>query len=144
MAVLGAIVLATGEPLTWQWLLIVPLLALQTIFNGGLAMLGARLGAKLPDLKQIIPFALRVWMYGSGVLYTVEKFGAIKNPYLREVIEANPALVFIELIRHAMMEDIALASPVWVLWLLAGGWSLLIGVLGFIYFWRGEKEYGRG
>jgi teichoic acid transport system permease protein len=45
MAVLIAIVLITGEPITWQWLLAVPALLLQSIFNAGLAMLTARLGS---------------------------------------------------------------------------------------------------
>lgn len=144
MVVLASIVLITGEPPTWQWVFIVPLLALQTLFNAGLALLGARLGAKLPDLKQVIPFVLRVWMYGSAVLYTVKKFEAIDNVYVKEAVEANPILVFIELMRHALMEDVALANPVGVLWALAVGWSLLAGVVGFGYFWRGEKEYGRG
>jgi teichoic acid transport system permease protein len=144
MLVLGVIVLGTGEPLTWQWLLLVPLLLLQTLFNAGLALLFARLGSKLPDFKQIIPFALRVWMYGSAVLYSVEKFAAIDNHYLKEAIEANPALVYIELMRHAMMEDAPLGNPVGGLWALAVGWAVLAGVVGFLYFWRGEKEYGRG
>ena len=36
MAVLVVIMLATGEPLTWYWLLVVPALALQTMFNAGI------------------------------------------------------------------------------------------------------------
>ena len=35
MVVLLAIVLATGEPVTVTWLLIVPALLLQTVFNVG-------------------------------------------------------------------------------------------------------------
>jgi teichoic acid transport system permease protein len=144
MVVLGAIVLATGEPLTWQWLLIVPLLALQTAFNAGLALLSARLGSKLPDLKQIMPFALRVWMYGSAVLYSAQKFEALDNRWLTMALEANPAVVFIELMRHAMMEDVALVNPAPQLWLTAAAWTVGVLAVGFLYFWRGEKEYGRG
>jgi teichoic acid transport system permease protein len=144
MAVLGVIVLLTGEPLTWQWLLIVPIIALQTLFNAGLALAGARLGSKLVDLKQIMPFALRVWMYGSAVLYSVKMFENLDQKWLTVLLESNPAVVFIELMRHAMMEDVDLASPVGHLWLLAAAWSVVIGVTGFLYFWRGEKEYGRG
>ncbi len=35
MAVLVVIILITGEPLTWYWLLAIPALLLQTIFNVG-------------------------------------------------------------------------------------------------------------
>ena len=38
MAVLIAIVLVTGEPITLEWLLVVPILLLQALFNAGLAM----------------------------------------------------------------------------------------------------------
>jgi teichoic acid transport system permease protein len=30
------------------------------------------------------------------------------------------------------------------LWLLGTGWAVLVAVGGFLYFWRGEQEYGRG
>ena len=42
------------------------------------------------------------------------------------------------------MESAPLASPVPKLWLLAVAWAVLIGIGGFVYFWRGEQEYGRG
>lgn len=144
VAVLAVIVLITGEPITWQWLLVLPIVAVQTVFNAGLALFGARLGAKLPDLKQVIPFALRVWMYGSAVLYSVQEFKKLENPWLVGLLESNPAVIFIELMRHAMMEEVPLASPAPQLWLIAGGWALAVGAAGFLYFWRGEKEYGRG
>ena len=144
MAVLGIIVLATGEPLTFQWLLIVPILILQSLFNAGLALFAARLGAKMIDLKQIMPFALRVWMYGSAVLYSVQMFERLEQKWLTVLLESNPAVVFIELMRHSMMEGVELAGPAGRLWLLAAAWSVVIGVTGFLYFWRGEKEYGRG
>jgi teichoic acid transport system permease protein len=145
MAVLSVIVLITGEPLTWQWLLLLPIILIQTIFNMGLALFAARLGSKLPDLKQLIPFALRVWMYGSAVLYTTKQFESPGiQPWLTTLLESNPAVIFIELMRHSLMENVALASPVGQLWALAAGWTLLVGIAGFLYFWRGEKEYGRG
>src|SRR4029079_18818512 len=67
MVVLFGIVLVTGEPLTFQWLLVIPILVLQTMFNAGLAMGMARLGSKITDLKQIMPFIMRTWLYASGV-----------------------------------------------------------------------------
>jgi teichoic acid transport system permease protein len=45
MVVLFAIVLGTGEPLTWYWLLLVPALLMQATFNMGAALLIARVGA---------------------------------------------------------------------------------------------------
>ena len=144
MSVLMIIVLVTGEPLTLQWLLVVPVLLLQTIFNAGLAMIFARLGSKLTDLKQVMPFALRVWMYGSAILYPVTMFADRLDGWLLVLVESNPLLVYIELLRHALMEDVPLANAPLQLWLTALGWALVTGIGGYIYFWRGEKEYGRG
>jgi teichoic acid transport system permease protein len=144
MGVLLLIVLVTGEPITFQWLLIVPALFLQSVFNAGLAMAVARLGSKLPDLKQVMPFILRTWMYASGVLYSVELFSEHLPGPVAQLMHVNPMLVFIELMRDALLPNAPIASPTPQLWLLAVGWATLVGFGGFVYFWRGEKEYGRG
>jgi teichoic acid transport system permease protein len=144
MSVLIAIVLITGEPITVEWLLIVPVLLLQATFNSGLAMGVARLGAKFTDIKQLIPFALRVWMYGSAVLYPAQLFAQHVGGWKLAVVEANPLLVYIELMRHALMEGVELTGPVQLLWIQAVAWALVVGFGGFVYFWRGEKGYGRG
>jgi len=144
MLVLVAIVLVTGEPITWEWLLVLPALLLQSIFNVGMALGMARLGSKISDLKQLMPFAMRTWMYASGVLYSVENFSKHLPGWAATVIEANPLLVYIELFRLALMEDVPLTSGPTRLWLLGSAWAVLALVAGFIYFWRGEQEYGRG
>jgi teichoic acid transport system permease protein len=143
MTVLMAIVLLTGEPLTFEWLLIVPILLMQAIFNTGLGMGLARLGSKLTDLKQLMPFIMRTWMYGSAVLYPVSRFKGLPH-WAQHIIEANPLLIYIELMRHALLEDVVLAAPLTRLWLVGAGWALVVGTAGFVYFWRGEKGYGRG
>ncbi|MCU7724231.1 ABC transporter permease [Actinoplanes sp. KI2] len=144
MAVLMTIVLVTGEPLTLQWLLIVPALILQTIFNAGFAMLVGRLGSTLHDLRQLVPFIMRVWMYGSAVLYPVQQFTAHLHGWKLNLVLANPMLVFIELMRHALMENVQLAGTPMRLWTEAIIWTAVMGIGGYAYFWRGEKGYGRG
>lgn len=144
IAVLAGIVLVTGEPINVEWLVVVPALVLQSVFNAGVAMLMARLGAKLADLKQLIPFIMRTWMYASGVLYSVTLFERHLPGWAARLLEANPLLVYIELMRHALLEGAPLASSVPVLWALAIGWALVAGIGGFVYFWQGEQEYGRG
>ena len=144
MTVLIAIVLITGEPINFEWLLVIPALLLQTIFNAGFAMLVARLGSKLHDLRQLIPFIMRVWMYGSAVLYPVTQFTEHLHGWKLAVVEANPLLVFIELMRHALMENVTLAGTPMRLWTEAIIWAAVMGLGGYAYFWRGEKGYGRG
>jgi teichoic acid transport system permease protein len=146
MVVLAGIVLLTGEPITFRWLLIAPMLLLQTVFNVGLTMVMARIGAKVTDLKQVMPFVMRTWLYASGVLYPVALFRQHLPGWAATLLEGNPALVYIELARHALLESnrANLVSSPTQLWLLGTGWALFAGIAGFIYFWRGEEEYGRG
>jgi teichoic acid transport system permease protein len=144
MVVLVGIILISGEPVTVEWLLIVPALLLQSVFNAGLALAMARLGSKLTDLKQVIPFVMRTWMYASGVLYSVKNFEAHLPPTLAAIAKINPLLIYIELGRHSLMENVPLSSPPTQLWMFGVAWAVLIGLGGIVYFWLGEQEYGRG
>ena len=144
MTVLIAIVLLTGEPITPEWLLIVPALLLQSLFNAGLAMFGARVGSKWIDVKNLVPFMMRIWMYASAVLYPVQRFTDHLHGWKLTVVEANPLLVYIELMRHALMENVKLAGTPRRLWAEAAIWAGVVFVVGFVFFWRGEKGYGRG
>ena len=144
MTVLIAIVLLTGEPITPEWLLIVPALLLQSLFNAGLAMFGARIGSKWIDVKNLVPFMMRIWMYASAVLYPVQRFTDHLHGWKLTVVEANPLLVYIELMRHALMENVKLVGAPRRLWAEAAIWAGVVFVTGFVFFWRGEKGYGRG
>ncbi|WP_410812030.1 ABC transporter permease [Micromonospora sp. 067-2] len=144
MVVLIGIVLVTGEPITAKWLLLIPALLLQAVFNAGVVLLVARMGAKASDLKQVMPFIMRTWMYGSGVLYSVSLFDRLPA-WATTLVQYNPMLVYIELARYALLEQAPLLNEsATQLWLVGGGWAVVAGIGGFIYFWRGEQEYGRG
>jgi teichoic acid transport system permease protein len=144
MAVLIVIVLAFGEKVTWEWLLVAPIFLLQCVFNAGLALAAARLGSKVADVKQLVPFVMRMWLYGSAVLYPVTRFTDHLSGWKLRLVEANPMLIFIDLMRHALLEDVPLAGSPMRLWVQAIAWTVIVGVGGYVYFWRGEKGYGRG
>ncbi len=143
VAVLVAIVFVFGERFVLKWLYLLPTLALLVIFAFGLALLLARVGTKLPDVRQLMPYAMRVWMYTSGVFFNVEVFAANLPKWLVPIVEANPLLVYIELARYSLMDHAPLASTPSELWIKGAAWALIMLVVGFVYFWRGEAEYGR-
>jgi len=60
------------------------------------------------------------------------------------VLLANPLLVYIELARYALVDSGHPVGPLPRLWLLAFLWAVVAAAAGFVYFWRGEQEYGRG
>lgn len=144
MVVLIAIVLVTGEPITLQWLLVPPALLVHSIFNIGAGLAMARLGAEMTDLRQLMPFVMRILMYASGVLYSVDNFAKNLPGWAADVVGFNPLLIYIELVRHALLKGTILTSDAPRLWILGTAWALVVGVGGYIYFWRGEQEYGRG
>jgi teichoic acid transport system permease protein len=144
MGVLAVIVLATGEPLSWRWLLVFPVLLLQSAFNAGLALFMARIGAKTTDMAQLMPFVLRTWMYLSGVFWSVSSFTTHAPDWVSTVLNLNPALIFNDLMRYALMMSVPASLLPSHVWPVAVAWSLLVGLAGYVFFWRAEEEYGRG
>ncbi|MET9297649.1 ABC transporter permease [Streptomyces sp. NPDC003077] len=144
MGALTVIVLVCGVPITWHWLLLIPTLLLQTVFNAGLALIMARIGARSTDISQLMPFVLRTWMYCSGVFYDLAAFTKNAPHAIAVLLDCNPALVYIDLARYALLDSQrAHALPPYV-WPLALGWALVIGVGGYVFFWKAEERYGRG
>nr|WP_119727159.1 ABC transporter permease [Thermomonospora amylolytica] len=153
MAVLAVLVLVTGEPLSPHWLLVVPALVLQLVFNVGISLVIARMGAFVRDIQQLLPFMTRAWLYFSGIFFMTaalaERETLREYPWIGELLQANPASVYIELVRTALIESYRgdLAAHHWGyahLWWYALAWALVAFIGGFWYFYRAEDRYGRG
>ncbi|MEV7107286.1 ABC transporter permease [Streptomyces atroolivaceus] len=144
MVVLFAVAMGFGSYPRLSWLLIIPALALQFVFNTGLALVMARLGSKTPDLAQLMPFIMRTWMYGSGVMFSIPVMLEGKPQWIADVLQYNPAAVYMDLVRFALIDGYGsenLPDHVWAVGLV---WALVVGVVGFVYFWKAEERYGRG
>ena len=179
MIVLFAIMLVSGEPLTWYWFLLVPAVALQTMFNTGAALIVSRLGGSVADVTELIPFLLRISRYFCGVMYMVTTLPASVPERAVKLLSLNPPAVYISLVRVALMQSYRTNSPGnqpysaarchlfhhplpghapdpslqaychavvtnTDLWVAAVGWGVGFLVLGMIFFWRAESNYGRG
>jgi teichoic acid transport system permease protein len=133
-------VVATGEPIRWTWLLLIPILLIQFIFNTGLALLLARVINRARDLAKLSPFLIRMWGYLSGIFFSIEiskeRFPAPIEPFL----SYNPAHIFMQLTRSAFIESIDASARDWY-WGI--GWAVLVFIIGFFVFFRGEGRYGR-
>jgi teichoic acid transport system permease protein len=147
MAALVIILLAVGVPPAPSWILAVPVLVLQFVFNAGVSMVLARLGAETPDIAQLMPFILRTWMYISGVMWSIDNLLSKHKDlpaWVADLLRANPAAVYIDLMRFALIDTFHASQLPPHVWAWATGWALLAGVGGFIYFWKAEETYGRG
>nr|WP_202437829.1 ABC transporter permease [Streptomyces sp. SID5910] len=144
MIVLFIVVAAFGSYPTLSWVLIVPVLALQFLFNAGLALVVARMGAKTPDLAQLMPFIMRTWMYASGVMFSIPVMLKDKPGWISDVLQWNPVAVYMDLMRFALIDGYGSKNLPPHVWAVAAGWAVLAVAGGFVYFWKAEERYGRG
>ncbi|GGU24890.1 transport permease protein [Streptomyces violascens] len=144
LAALAIIIMCFGQLPGISWLLLVPALVLQSMFNTGLSLVMARITAKTPDIAQVMPFILRTWMYMSGVMWNLGPQLKKMNPLVGQLLGLNPAAVYIDLVRFSMIRSFHASKLPPHVWAVAGGWAVVALALGFMYFWKAEEQYGRG
>ena len=133
-----AVVLITGERPSPAWVTAAPSLVLQTLFNVGVALGVARLSHHFRDLRQVLPYALRIWLYLSGVIFSIEQ--RVTDPFFKAVLELNPAYIFIQGVRLPLLGDGPMPVRFWI----AGSvWAGLALVAGVLFFRSREHDYGR-
>lgn len=140
------VVLVTGEGVTPQWALVVPIFLLQAMFNLGAALFLARVADKFRDTINLLPFVFRLVFYASGVIYAVDNRleGVFEDhPWVAEAFVINPFYSQLSLWREALMttQEIQFVGR---MWLSVSIWAVAALVLGFLVFRGGEKDFGRG
>ena len=138
MMILLIVVLPDPEQLTWRWLLLFPILACQVLLGLGIGLILARWVSRIRDVAQLITFAIRLWLYGSGVFYSVERF--VSDPQILAILELNPMHQVLTMTRESILYA---TTPGWDNWLVLGAWSLGLTVIGTLVFWRADEKYGK-
>jgi len=131
-----AAVIATGERPSLRWLALIGVLAAQFVFHFGAALLVARIGAAVPDLRQLLPHVFRLLFYASGVIFSVDACGTGESG--RRAFALNPIYDVITCARWCL-----LGEPVDP-WVVAGMlvWGVVLLVVGFAVFWRTDQRLG--
>jgi len=132
------VLLPPAEGITPLWLLVIPALALQSVFNLGVGLILARLISKVHDLNHLLPFVLRVWMYGSAIFYSYDRF--ISHPTMLHLIKLNPLFTVIDIVRSVLLYS---HVPPWQSWASLAAFAFGALLVGLFYFWLGEESYGR-
>lgn len=127
-------------PVSWHWLLLPVAVVLLAVFNVGCAFVMARWVAKAPDVQNLIGFAMRFLMYGSGVIFSIQHY--VGNEVIQTILERQPVAVYLELTRACVLDEPTIPLT-WQTWAWGVGWAVVFAVGGFLYFWRGEERYGR-
>ncbi len=136
VAVMLMLAVATGETPTWRWLLLPYVMALALVFVSGVTMITGRLGHGIRDLGSLLPHLTRLGFYGSGTLYDPAAFTS--NSTVLWLFNLNPVYQLISLTRWSLM---GLSIPGWF-WVVSPIYAICTFVGGFLYFYRGELNYG--
>ncbi|WP_284980192.1 ABC transporter permease [Arthrobacter sp. fls2-241-R2A-200] len=127
------------EKITWLWLMIIPALLLQSVFNLGVGLILARIISRIHDTTHLIPFFMRAWMYGSAIFYSYDRF--ITHPTILAIVKMNPLFNVIDILRNCLLYA---QPPTWQSWATLAVWALGALLAGLLFFWQGEESYGRG
>jgi teichoic acid transport system permease protein len=133
LLVVLAVALTVATPSS-AWLLVIPIVLLQTVMSLGIGLVAARITVHFRDFSQILGHLLKMWLFASGVIFPID--GAPEG-WIRDTLQANPAHVFIELTRGALLDG---ALPDGML-RLAVIYTAVAFVLGAFFFHRYEGRY---
>lgn len=136
VGVIAAVLFQIESIPTWPLLTLIPLLFLISIFNAGVTFFVARLTAFVPDFKGIVNLVNRALFFASGIFFPLTRFES--HPTLMGIMEANPVHQFLSIARMAVLDNTF--APVGT-WLYVIAWSVVLFVVGLIYFWQAEARY---
>ena len=139
LVVLVPILALFGHFPRWEWLLMIPLLALYTLFNTGIAFITARLTVHVADLTQLLPFVSRIIFYTSGVLFNVKTI-LEHHPAILALYDYHPIYQVLQISRSILVES---GSYPLHYWPMLAGISVATLVVGVLFFWSAEERYGR-
>ncbi|UBH24155.1 ABC transporter permease [Micrococcus porci] len=135
---LAVLILPPHAQVTWWWLLFPVVVALQLMLVAGVGLLLARAVSRVRDLSQIVGFGIRLWMYGSAVFYSFDRF--VSQPNVLAVLQLNPMYQVLDISRDLLLYG---RSPSPVAWGILAAWSVGLLVVGVVVFWLGEERYAK-
>lgn len=130
---------ADSRQFTWLTLLSLVFLAMIVVFSAGLAAIFATLQVYFRDTAAFLPYFIRIWLYLSPVILTVDRLHAYAAKAGAEhLLYLNPLYSllggFTELLVGSRM-------PNWHMWVAAVSWTLIAAVAGAWYFMSRERDF---
>lgn len=109
-----------------------------TIFGMGLAALLATVQVYFRDLRNFLPYLMRIWLYTSPVLWLPDMLEKFDNRILLTVAQINP--MYAMLGGYADVMQIGTMPPAYTYWTSAA-WALGAATVGFLFFISREREF---
>jgi teichoic acid transport system permease protein len=131
------------RPWGWQLLWMFPIWAMAVLMGLGLGNLFATLQVYFRDTASFLPYFIRIWLYLSPILWTVEQAEASRDSSrLHELLLTfspfNPIFGLLGAQGEVLNEGI---NPSPTLMLYALGWSVLLLVVGSLLLMSREREF---
>ncbi len=126
--------LITGLPIGPELLWLIPIMVILVVFTSGMTMLVAAGQVYFRDIKNFLPYATRIWLYATPILY-----------YAREVpdrydwmLSVNPLAPIITSWGAVIDEG---STPPLDDMLLASAWAVGVFVVAAVFFVSREREF---
>jgi ABC-type polysaccharide/polyol phosphate export permease len=136
MVVYAAIHVAAGVETNANLLWAVPVLALLLMFTMGAAMLFATLQVYFRDIRNFLPYLLRIGLYLAPVLWRLEQIDKL-DPWQERIVEFSPMYDLIGSWSLALQGD----RPPTHMLLQAAAWAVASLVIGSLVFVSREREF---
>ncbi len=140
-AIAGALVLPVlpfyPPPAHWEALLIPVVVLLFAALATGVGTLLAALTVRYRDVRFLMTFAVQLWMLATPVIYMpAEALG----PRAQAVLPFNPAFGLVHAFRQTLL-GAGMTSYDWYAFGVSAGLSVLLLVIGCLYFRRTERGF---
>ena len=126
--------LASGLPIGWHLLWLVPFTVLMTVMAAGFSMIVAALQVYFRDLSSFLPYLLRMWLYISPVLYYASDLTGGR----KILLDLNP-LGYILASWSRILN--AGHAPTGQALAIGAVWSFAALAVGFLFFVSREREF---
>jgi teichoic acid transport system permease protein len=124
----------SDRPVTFELLWLIPIMVLLIVMAAGLSMIVSAAQVYFRDLKDFLPYALRVWLYASPVLYYAHEV-----PERYDIVLALNPLAPLLTAWSTVVDDGA--TPGLATLLGGAAWALGLFVAGALYFISREREF---
>jgi ABC-type polysaccharide/polyol phosphate export permease len=134
MAIYLIIHAASGLPWTWTMLWVFPLTLAFALVAAGVCMFVAALQVYFRDFKNFMPYLLRIWLYGSPVLWLASQL----PDRFEFALYVNPLGALLAAWSDVLTRGVAPAPE----YVLAGfGWGIFLFLAGGLFFMSRERDF---
>jgi len=130
---LAGLLVYYGFPVTWAYLMILPLIVLTTLFALGVGIWFSALNVRYRDVRYALPFLIQVWFFVSPIIYP----SSLVPPEWRWVLALNPFTGIVESFRASLFGR---QTP-WVALAYSAGVAVLMLVYSSYTFRRMERRF---